>query len=166
MNSYRKFIITLSLMIVTVGTISAQSTFSTVCGDATSGSAKFSYTAGQVATQPARARVTNVEQISAKLTEGVQQAYSISELKIEGATPIAADIKIYPNPTTDNITVNVDGEVHLNYTLYDAAGRKLKDGKLQNGETAINMSDYAAGSYVLKVIGNGSENGYRITKVR
>lgn len=166
MNSYKKFIITLILMIVIVGTVSAQSTFSTIGGDASSGSAKLSYTAGQVATQPARARVTNVEQISAKLTEGVQQAYSISELKIEGATPIAADIKIYPNPTTDNITVKVDGEANLNYTLYDVSGRKLSNGKLQNGETAIYMSEYAAGSYVLKVTGNGAENGYRINKAK
>lgn len=166
MNSHRKLTIALFLILVTVGTVSAQSTFSTVGGDAASGSAKLSYTAGQVAIQPARARVTNVEQISAKLTEGVQQAYSIEELKIEGATPIVAYIKIYPNPTTDNITVKVDGEVHLNYTLYDAAGRKLKDGKLQSGETSIDMSNYAAGSYVLKVTGKGAENGYRITKGR
>jgi hypothetical protein len=166
MNSYRELTIALILMIVFVGTVSAQSTFSTVGGDAVSGSAKLSYTAGQVATQPAKTRVTNAERLSARLTEGVQQAYSVEELKIEGATPIEVDIKIYPNPTTDNITVRVAGEVRLSYTLYDASGRKLKDGKLQNGKTAIDMSDHAAGSYILRVKGKASENGYRITKVR
>ena len=146
--------------------LKAQATFPTVGGDVSSGSAKLSYTAGQVATQPAKARVTNAERLTARLNEGVQQAYSIEELKIEGATPIAVDIKIYPNPTTDNITVRVNGDVQLSYTLYDVSGRKLKDGKLQRGETAIDMGEYAAGSYVLKVTGNGAENGYRITKGR
>lgn len=161
----KKIIVIVALMAACFG-LKAQATFSTVGGEATSGSAKLSYTAGQVATQPTRARLTNVEQISAKLTEGVQQAYSIEELRIEGATPIAADIKIYPNPTTDNVTVRVSGEVELSYTLYDVSGRKLKDGKLESGETAIDMSEYAAGSYVLKVTDNGAENGYRITKGR
>lgn len=161
----KKVIVILALITACFG-LKAQATFSTVGGDAVSGSAKLSYTAGQVATQPAKTRVTNAERLSARLTEGVQQAYSVEELKIEGATPIAADIKIYPNPTTDNITVRVAGEVLLSYILYDASGRKLKDGKLQNGETAIDMSDYAAGSYILRVKGKASENGYRITKVR
>lgn len=153
-------------MIVTADAASAQATFSTVGGDAVSGSAKLSYTVGQVATQPAKARVTNAERVTARLSEGVQQAYSIEELKIEGATPIASDIKIYPNPTTDDITVRVAGEVQLYYTLYDANGRKLSQGKLQGVETAIDMSEYAAGSYVLKVTGKGAENGYRITKAK
>ncbi|MBO4751294.1 MAG: T9SS type A sorting domain-containing protein [Bacteroidales bacterium] len=146
--------------------LKAQAIFSTVGGEAASGSAKLSYTAGQVATQPAKARVTNAERLTAKLTEGVQQAYSIEELKIDGVTPIAADIKIYPNPTTDNITVRVVGESQQNYTLYDVNGRKLSNGKLQNGETSIDMSDLPAGSYVLKVTGNGAENGYRINKAK
>ena len=161
-----KKVMVLAALLTACFGLKAQAIFSTVGGEATSGSAKLSYTAGQVATQQAKARVTNAERLSAKLTEGVQQAYSIEELKIDGVTPIAADIKIYPNPTTDNITVRVVGESQLNYTLYDVNGRKLSNGKLQNGETSIDMSDLAAGSYVLKVTGNGAENGYRINKAK
>ena len=161
-----KKVMVLAALLTACFGLKAQATFSTVGGEATSGSAKLSYTAGQVATQQAKARVTNAERLTAKLTEGVQQAYSIEELKIDGVIPIAADIKIYPNPTTDNITVRVVGESQQNYTLYDVNGRKLSNGKLQNGETSIDMSDLPAGSYVLKVTGNGAENGYRINKAK
>lgn len=159
----KKGLVIIALLIACLG-LKAQATFSTVGGEAALGSAKLSYTAGQASTQNTKARVANAERKTAILTEGVQQAYSIEELRIDGATPITAEIKIYPNPTTDKITVKVAGEVQLNYILYDASGRKLSDGKLQNGETTIDMSEYAVGSYVLKVIGNGAENGYRITK--
>lgn len=161
----KKVVFLVTLLVACYG-LNAQATISTVGGDAISGSAKLSYTVGQVITQPAKARVTNAEQVTARLNEGVQQAYSVEELKMDGATPIAADIKIYPNPTTDIITVKVAGEMQLDYTLYDVSGRKLSQGKLQDDETAIDMSEYAAGSYVLKVTGKGAENGYRITKAK
>ena len=166
MRNYRKLTALLLLMIIAVGTASAQSTFATLGGEATSGSASLSYTAGQVATQTDKLRVTNAERLSANLTEGVQQAYSIEELKIDGATPIAGDIKIYPNPTKGDITVKVTYNGVLTYTLYDVNGKSMKQGELHEGETDIDMSDYATGSYILRVKGEASENGYKITKVR
>ena len=142
-----------------VGGTSAQSYVGTAGRDVHNGGVSLSYTVGQIATQTSSATGH-----SGSLSEGVQQTYSIEELKIDNASPVLSGVKVFPNPTTDNIIVSLRSGVGLSYTLYDAEGHVVGRGALDGERTPVPMRDCPAGVYILRVEGNSSANSYRIVK--
>jgi len=63
-----------------------------------------------------------------------------------------ANIQIWPNPTTNFIHVKTVGEEQgYTYQLYDLNGRLLQGGRLTENDNIINVSDYTAGTYILRV---------------
>lgn len=67
------------------------------------------------------------------------------------------DIRVFPNPTTDYVEVEMDEEVE--YTiLYDSFGQKIEQIQLINGKGRIDMTSLASGVYFLQFI--DSENIY------
>lgn len=154
-------------LLLTGLSLKAQETFATTGGDATGTSSSISYTVGQMAIMTDYERVTAVENTSANVREGVQQTYSVEELKIEGAEPFSFDIKVYPNPTTDNITVRLEQSVAgMRYELYGANGQLLQKENIGSDEQAIDMGEYAAGAYLLRIMGDTASQSYRIIKAK
>ena len=98
------------------------------------------------------------------MSEGVQQTYSIEDLKIDNTSLVLSGVKVFPNPTTDNIIVSLRSAVGLSYTLYDAEGHVVGRGALDGERTPVPMRDCPAGVYILRVEGNSSANSYRIVK--
>lgn len=157
----------LAALLLTGLSLSAQETFATTGGDAESNSCSVSYTVGQMAVKTAYERVTNGERVSANMREGVQQTYTVEELKIEGAEPFGFDIKVYPNPTTDNITVSLERAVAgMRYELYGANGQLLQKEIISSVEQTIDMGEYAAGAYLLRVVDDTASQSYRIVKAK
>ena len=157
----------LAALLLTGLSMKAQETFATTGGDATGTSSSISYTVGQMAIMTDYERVTAVENASANVREGVQQTYSVEELKIEGAEPFSFDIKVYPNPTTDNLTVRLEQSVAgMRYELYGANGQLLQKESIGSDEQTIDMGDCAAGAYLLRVVGETATQSYRIIKAK
>lgn len=157
----------LAALLLTGLSLKAQETFATIGGDATGTSSSISYTVGQMTIMTACERVTAVENASANVREGVQQTYSVDELKIEGAEPFNFDIKVYPNPTTDNITVSLERAVAgMRYELYGANGQLLQKEIISSVEQAIDMGEHAAGAYLLRVVDETASQSYRIVKAK
>lgn len=57
--------------------------------------------------------------------------------------------KIYPNPVNDVLIIEAKKE--LPYALHDYLGRKISEGKLENGINKINVSQISSGLYILKI---------------
>jgi len=73
--------------------------------------------------------------------------YHVAELPHLGITAVATgQIRIYPNPTHDQIFVAAP--VPLNLSLYDLTGRLLQQSKEKN---EMNMAGFADGMYLLKM---------------
>jgi hypothetical protein len=53
------------------------------------------------------------------------------------------DITVYPNPFTDELTIEANG----NITIYNSIGQVVLTQELKNGTTMINTSDYPQGLY-------------------
>jgi protease II len=89
------------------------------------------------------------------LTQGFQQSRysSLSIFEIEN-TDIS--ISIAPNPTSDNIVLNINMFEDIDYGLYDFTGRLLKTSKVYAEETDISMSDLSYSSYFL-IIKKGNQ---------
>jgi hypothetical protein len=77
---------------------------------------------------------------------------------------IGDDISIYPNPATNNITLDYSGyKDNGNYELkiYSIEGKLMSNTNLNNKSTIINVDSYDAGIYYLKI---QSRNGVLIRK--
>lgn len=147
------------------GIATAQSAFPALGGDVSNESGSLSYTVGQVETQYARGRVTNAETQSSTLNEGVQQTYLINDLNIGDIETIAA--RLYPNPTTDKITVEIDSpRGQYTYSLYTIDGKLLQQKTFSEETIVLDMNAYSSGSYVLRLYREGQESKYRIVKIK
>jgi hypothetical protein len=63
---------------------------------------------------------------------------------------VKPNVKVYPNPTSDFITIeNNDAEPFLSIELLDYAGKGIKSFNPSN--TSVNLSDVAPGVYLLQM---------------
>jgi hypothetical protein len=129
-----------------LSSLHAQQTILASGGEAT-GNGSLSYSIGQVL------YVTN-SGIDGTVAQGVQQAYEISSIVgVNEFDAITLGFEIYPNPTTDYLTLDVKDFpfAELDYVLYDMSGKLLANDGLNEGKTTIGMINYPPSTYFLKV---------------
>jgi len=84
---------------------------------------------------------------------------SLSTSEIAASNPI----NIYPNPTSDNITIQMmSGEVIDEITLYTLNGDELKHVIVHNSQTILNLFPYSKGIYLLTIFSEGHLSTRRI----
>jgi hypothetical protein len=71
-------------------------------------------------------------------------------------------VSIYPNPTTDNITLSIEGVDQLPiqgiyYQLFDINGKLIKSDKISNHQTTIKIGSLEAANYFVKVMQENNE---------
>lgn len=95
---------------------------------------------------------------NASISEGIQQPYEISEITIINEIQ-KNTISIYPNPTTDELILNLyDFDLNnIAYYLYDLNGKLLLNNKIINYETKISMIAFIPAIYILKIVQNNHE---------
>ena len=69
-------------------------------------------------------------------------------------------IAVYPNPTTGNVTVAAPGMNHI--TMFNAMGQMVMDMPVNNNSQVLDMSQYQAGVYMVRV---ASEKGISTKRV-
>lgn len=65
-----------------------------------------------------------------------------------------SDVNIYPNPSTENITIDLGGIANANVTveLYDISGKMVfMRNYTQTDNIVLNLSGYKAGNYIAKI---------------
>lgn len=71
------------------------------------------------------------------------------------------NVSIYPNPTTDIINIEVEGQ--FNYVLTDISGAVVQSG-FGNTIQAISLEDYADGTYFLSITKDGLPTTLKVVK--
>ncbi len=61
--------------------------------------------------------------------------------------------KLFPNPTSSEITITSDKFTNEPYSLYDQMGRTVGSGRLAGTSTTLSLSNLSKGIYILKVQG-------------
>lgn len=122
--------------------LAAQSDIVTTGGDIQGASGSISYSVGQMAVQS-----------TATITEGVQQPYEIVAVGVDNYPHITLNAMVYPNPTTDKVTLSVGSNNHspLRATLFNANGQHIQTVNVTSVQTDIDMTGVAAGTYYLRV---------------
>lgn len=123
----------------------AQHSFNATGNDVSSSTGKVAYSIGQVFYNVAG-------DTSIQIQEGVQQAYSISNVSTDQLRN-AIELKCFPNPTSNRLLLEIieDECLTLSYELIDVKGLVCYTDKINHTITEINMSGYASGVYFLKV---------------
>lgn len=121
------------------------------CGaNAISSSGTVAYSIGQVFYTYIGQSVYNVAQ-GIQHEEIADETLAAPDNSVEPKT----EIFIFPNPTTDYVTINMEGLEDENgprsYQLYDIQGRILKQNTINQTETQINLTDLSSSIYLLQV---------------
>ena len=93
------------------------------------------------------------------LSQGVQQAYEIYEIAQSTDDKISSQqFSVYPNPTTDNLTVNCEQTEAQKFSilLYDIEGKLLQKNESTGAITEVPMDDLTPSTYIMKLIGENS----------
>ena len=141
--------------------IQAQESVNATGGNASGSGGTVSYSVGQVTYQ-------THTRTNGSVAGGVQQPYEISVVTtIEEAKGINLVVSVYPNPTTDFLTLSINefDISNLSYQLYDMNGKHLKSEKITGNQTRIVMSNLVPANYFVKVIqGNKEVKTFKIIK--
>ena len=77
------------------------------------------------------------------------------------------EIKIYPNPTTEKITMEIANMQNLStgvFKLYSLSGQLLQEQPVYSSTTEVSLSGFAKGAYILKVYINDQSEEWKIIK--
>lgn len=77
----------------------------------------------------------------------------VSSLKEIAESKVVNDILIYPNPTNNFVTLDMDNE--FSYMVFDQAGRMI----LSGNDTKLDLTSYESGMYMIQFM---DKNGYLV----
>jgi len=83
------------------------------------------------------------------VTQGFHQTNLNSVSTFDGRPDIS--MKLYPNPTHDQVILDYSKNVKLHYVLYDTKGSLVTESDLNSGTNLISLSNRSAGHYFLNV---------------
>lgn len=139
----------------------AQNTTVSAGGNASGAGGSVSYTVGQIV-------YTTNTGTNGSVAQGVQQPFEISIItQIEEANEIDLICTAYPNPASDQLTLNVENYnmENLSCQLFDINGKLLESEKIIDKETIISISHLSVAVYFLKVTeGNKEIKVFKIIK--
>ena len=149
------------LLCIGLSGVHAQNSIPTTGGNASGSSGSVSYSVGQIV------YATNANS-NGSVAQGVQQPYEISVVTgIESAKYINLIFSVYPNPTTDFLTLKIENYKleNLSYWIYGVNGNLIETKKISAGEIQISMTNQLSGTYFLKLTeGNKEVKTFKIIK--
>jgi hypothetical protein len=133
--------------------LQAQESINAAGGNASGSGGSMSYSVGQIV-------YTTNTGTNGSAAQGVQQPYEISAvIGIEEFNGTNLHVSIYPNPTTDYLTLSIGEFVisNLSYQLYDINGKLLQNEIITSHQTSIVISNLVSGNYFIKVLQGDKE---------
>jgi len=144
---HKKTITSMAFLLLGLGGLHAQESPTATGGEATGTGGTASYSVGQVV------YTTNTGS-NGSVAQGVQQPYEISTTVGINETSINLELSVYPNPTTNYLTLKTDNNENLSYQLYDIQGKVIENKKVNSNATNISLEGQPTATYFLNVVKN------------
>ena len=146
-----KVIIMFSLIFSLTG-VKAQQAFTTAGGAASGSGGTAAYSVGQIV-------YTTNTGVAGSVAQGVQQPYEISIVLGVEDLQISLNMKVYPNPTSDFLILNVGNFdlSTLHFELYEINGKLLESKKITSITETISLENLPSSTYFLKVTSKNEE---------
>lgn len=158
METIKKSLLSISLLLFALGGLQAQESPTASGGEATGAGGTTSYSVGQVFN-------TTITGTNGSVSPGVQQPYEIFVVTGIKETAINLKMSVYPNPTIDFLSLEVEKVENLTYLLYDLKGKLISFQKLTQTKTTIRMESLSTATYLLRVMkGNKLMKSFKIIK--
>lgn len=93
------------------------------------------------------------------VTQGVQQPYEIFSISVEDEQGVDLSAVIYPNPTTEYITLSISNNNlgNVSYSLLDMHGKIISQELVTDKIANIQLGTLSTGIYLLNVYNNNIE---------
>ena len=78
----------------------------------------------------------------------------------DGMNELGGDIRVYPNPTHGQVTIEAEGMSRV--TVLNTLGQTIYDSPTDTDQTVLNLSQYDAGLYLIRI---SSEKGISVKRV-
>jgi hypothetical protein len=85
---------------------------------------------------------------------------------------LAPGIMIYPNPTKNDFSIEIESASALSEAMiievYDNLGRTIQAGSItkdSNGKTTMSLNGYVSGTYFIKCFNNSFEKHFKVVKI-
>jgi len=141
---HKKTIFSVAFLLLGLGGLHAQESPTATGGEAKGVGGTVSYSLGQVVYTTNTGSNGSVEQ-------GVQQPYEISATVGINESSISLEMSVYPNPTTNYLTLKVEITKNLSYQLFDMQGKVIVSKKITDNTTTVVMENLPTATYLLKV---------------
>lgn len=108
----------------------------------------FSFSIGQILTSQNLSSSASMFRESILLSHGVQQVF----LQLCGENE-KVEILASPNPSDGQFTINLINwdEKEINLNIYDALGKNVYVGNIQNDQIKLNLSNLSSGVYIMSL---------------
>ena len=144
---YKKKTVIIVLLLAGLIRAEAQVAETASGGEATGPSGSVSYSVGQVF-------YTAATSANGSVSSGVQQAYEISSTLGINDETISLELSVYPNPTSDYLTLKVEETAQLTYQLYNVQGILIEEKLVNSYTTGIDLEAHPSATYFLTVLKN------------
>jgi len=153
------------LLAIGLTSLKAQEAITAIGGNASGSGGSASYSIGQVV-------YTTNTGAGGSISQGVQQPYEISVVSGIEEIGINRSYTLYPNPTTENVVLNIDASfsvetqnfASLQYTLSDINGKQIQQQSITDKQTIIPMEQLPAGTYFVTIVAITQFKTFKIIK--
>lgn len=132
----------IAVIFLTSYTANAQKNTVSTGGDASGSNGSVSYTVGQI-------DYLYVDNGTHNANAGVQQPFEFYAVGIDELQFVTS---LYPNPTHDQLHLNIDQPNNLSCKIYDAAGKLVHELFNLSNENIIDVQEWAKGNYNLVLL--------------
>jgi hypothetical protein len=144
---HTKTILNITFLLLGLGGLHAQETVAAAGGEATGIGGIVSYSTGQVV-------YTVNTGANGSLAQGVQQPYGISTTVGISETAFNLELSVYPNPTTNYLTLKVEKTEGLTFQLHDLQGKVIESKTVSSTSTNISLEGQPTATYFLNLVKN------------
>ena len=107
-----------------------------------------------------------LNQFTNKNADSITFYYSPQPISIHENSILTQDVRIYPNPAQNQISVEFSHpfDVSKSYFIYDATGREILNGIFNESKQNIDISSLGTGFYWIKIQTPGENKTYKFLK--
>ncbi|CAN5255234.1 hypothetical protein BH09BAC5_BH09BAC5_04600 [soil metagenome] len=141
-NKLKLFSLIAVLMLMTE-IAQAQESTNAAGGDASGSGGTVAYSVGQII-------YTTNSGATGTSAQGVQQPYEIYTTGIDQSFQ-SISVIVFPNPTSETLTLQVNDFNNLQYEMFDAEGKLILSNNINATKSEIEMKNLATGTYFINV---------------
>jgi hypothetical protein len=144
------------------GQVTSPSVISSSGNSYNNGGVNMDYTLGEIVVETFQPTVTPLPLTYTILTQGFHQGILKVTTSVEN---IAIETKVYPNPTTQYLIIELEKSVDADLLVYDINGRLvLQDKLIDQSRKELDFSFLKQGNYLLHINISDKQSIYQINK--